>query len=90
MRQLYKCWLAEHLQSGQKSPDGTRTTLGSFTSKQARTQAETTVAQAAASFPFGRQGRVREALAYTFRTAQELADARLASAYTTRRAVGLA
>lgn len=39
---------------------------------QALSQAQGTVTKAANSFPLGRNGRIRESLAYAFRTAQEL------------------
>ena len=68
-------WLTEQMQAGQKGLTEQERRLNRL--EQTRTQAETAVAQAAASFPLGRQGRIRDALAYTFRAAQELADARL-------------
>ncbi|MCB8944027.1 MAG: hypothetical protein H6658_09760 [Ardenticatenaceae bacterium] len=73
--QQLQSWLTTHLEENQRVLVEQERQLSRL--EQVRTQAGTAVSQAAASFPLGRQGRVREALAYTFRTAQELADSRI-------------
>lgn len=56
--------------------------------EQAVTQAETAVSKAAASFPLGRSGRIRESLAHAFRAAQTLYDQQM-SLHTHRAALSL-
>lgn len=73
--QQLRAWLAERLQAAQADlaeQERQRARL-----EQRFLQAENALAKAAASFPVGRQGRVREALTQLFRAAQNLYECQI-------------